>query len=149
MSDLSFEKILAEHNKAYAEAEVFSSWMPPEGEYIVVVSNTKRGTTIDDAGNEQPWWRITGKIQEPANPDLDQAEFAVGFYRSSAYGILKGAAAVLAGKPVVANLREADEIVMGSKGKVLKVRVEMVESKKYTGPRCSILQVIEVQEVTA
>lgn len=140
----SFEKLLAEQNKQFADAEVFSSWMPPDGEYIVQVISTGNGVTTDkETSVNHPWWKITGKILvEASNPKLVGATFTVGYYSDKAYGLMKGAACVIAGQQVINGLKEASEVILASKGKVLKVKVETRTTKRGSFTGCSILEVL-------
>jgi len=149
-TDVGFERLLAEYNQAYADSEMFNNWMPPDGEYIVSVSKTANGIMTDSSEKSIPWWRITGMIQEPANPDLDGKEFPVGFYTGRAFGILKSAASVLSGK-IIDTLKDASDVVLGSAGMLLKVRVETKYSKKHKQnfSNCSILQPIKLESPTA
>ena len=141
MSDANFESILAQQNKEFAEAEVFSTWMPPDGEYVVQVKNATSGSTPSDSG-PMPWWKMIGTILAETDPKLKGAEFTIGYFSRKAFGIMKGAAQVIGGKQVIASLKEASDIILGAKGMVLKVKVETRDTKrgKFTG--CNILQVI-------
>jgi hypothetical protein len=147
MSDASFEQILAAQNKEFDAAEVFSTWMPPDGEYVVQVKKVSSGTKKDEAsGTFAPWWKMLGVILvEAGDPKLKGAEFTLAFFMPKTYGMMKGAACILANKPIMSSLKEASDIILASTGAVLKVKVETRETKrgKFTG--CSILSVIPTE----
>jgi hypothetical protein len=144
MSDVSFEQILAAQNSEFAQAEVYSTWMPPDGEYVVQVKKVTKGSSTEDAG-PMPWWKMTGKILVEQDPKLKGAEFTIGFFNRKKYGMMKGAAQVISGKQVMDNLKEASDVILASEGKVLKVKVETRDTKrgKFTG--CDIIQVIQTE----
>ncbi len=142
--DLNFEQLLAEHNQEFKEAEVYSNWMPDDGDYIVTILKFDKGISTKDS-TSLAWWKITGRIEDVADEKLNGKEFPVGYYTSKAYGILKGAARVLSGNSELNDLAEAHAILEASPGQVLKVRVRTSISKKngkeYTN--CFILEVID------
>ncbi len=141
--DLNFEQLLAEHNAAFKEAEVFSNWMPDDGDYIVSVVKFDKGISAKD-GDSLAWWKLTGRIEDVQDEKLNGKEFPVGYFTSRAYGILKGAARILSGNSKLDDLGEAHAILEASPGSVLRVKVRTSISKKngneYTN--CFILEVI-------
>ncbi len=141
--DLNFEQLLAEHNQSFQEAEVYSNWMPDDGEYIVSIVKFDKGISAKD-GDSLAWWKLTGRIEDVQDEKLNGKEFPVGYYTSRAYGILKGAARVLSGNSDLNDLGEAHIILAASPGSVLRVKVRTSISKKnnkeYTN--CFILEVI-------
>ena len=141
--DLNFEQLLAEHNQSFKESEVYSDWMPDDGEYIATILKLVKGTTVKDAVTTA-WWRLTGRIEDVQDEKFDGREFSVGYYTSKAYGILKGAARVLSGNAELNDLREAHAVLAASPGSVLRVKIRTSTSKKngkdYTN--CFILEVI-------
>lgn len=145
--DLNFEQLLASHNQEFKEAEVFSNWMPPDGEYIVSLTKLDTGTFAKD-GVSLPWWRLTGRIENVQDENLNGKEFPVGYYTSRAFGILKGAVGTLAGEPVD-DLGQAHIILAESVGRVIRTKVETTTSKKngknYTN--CYIQEVIATTDV--
>ena len=142
--DLNFEQLLAQHNQEFKESEVFSDWMPDDGEYIATLLKLAKGTTTKD-GVSTVWWRLTGRIEDVQDEKLNGKEFTVGYYTSKAYGILKGAARVLSGNAELNDLAEAHAVLEAAPGSVLQVRVRTSISKKngkeYTN--CFILDVID------
>ena len=123
MSDLDFEKMLAACNEDYKSAEEFGSdWMPDDGEYISTVVKQAKGVTTK--GDQSfMWWKITGRIEDTANPTIDGKEFPIGFFRSTSMGFVKtGAKALNRGEPVN-TLPEADAVFEGSLGLVLRVKI--------------------------
>ncbi len=149
MSDQIFEKLLAEQNQSFTESEAYSTWMPPDGEFIVSVSGVSNGVSTNDDDTQYPWWRLTGTIQEPGS-EMDAAEFCLGYFTGKAYGMLKSAASVIANKQMTDNLKEASDVLMGSKGMLLKVVVKTAYSKKYKRDftNCSLLEVINSEVAT-
>ena len=144
MSDMGFEKMLAEHNQAFAEAEAYTNWMPPDAEYIVMLMNVGTGSFTDNAsGKVLPYWRLKGKILEEGSP-LDGQEFLVGFYTARALGILKSAVSVLRGE-VVSNLLEANKVLSEeAPGMIVRVKVETTERKGQTYKNATILERLQV-----
>jgi hypothetical protein len=151
MSDLAFEKLLEEHNEDFLQSESYSQWMPPDAEYVVLISATPHGSTVDKDSNEpMNWWKLTGQIQEPNNTELDGKDFTVGYFTSKNYGFLKDAAATIKGSPV-GSLREAHEVIVGALGTLMKVKVVTTYSKKWSQHfrGCTIQQVLSVSEAPA
>ena len=143
--DLNFEQLLAEHNQNYKEAEVFSSWMPPDGEYIASVIKLDKGTGKDDL----LWLKLVGRIENVQDEKLNGKEFTLGFFSSKAFGILKGAVKDLSGE-IVNDLGDAYIVLQESVGKVVRVKVSTTTSSKngkdYTN--CYIQEVINTETST-
>ena len=148
--DLNFEQLLANHNQEFKEAEVFSNWMPDDGEYIVSIVKSDKGISSKD-GTDLAWWKLTGRIEDVQDEKLNGREFSVGYYTSRAYGILKGAARVLSENSDLDDLGEADAVLEASPGQVLRVEVRTSISRKngkeYTN--CFILEVINTTTETS
>ena len=154
--DLAFEQLLAEHNQAFKESEVYSNWMPPDGEYIASLVKFDAGEKEKD-GVRTAWYKLIGKIEVEPTVDplreiqkLKGKEFLVNFYRSSAYGILKGDARMLSGNPLVEDLKEAYEILEASIGLVVRVKIITSFSDKYKKDftNCYIQEVIDTTTST-
>lgn len=147
MSDMAFEQMLAQYNADYQAAEEFSDWMPDDGEYIVTVVKSTKGTSDKD-GKPFGWWKLVGRIEEPSNEKLNGEEFTLGFYNTNAFGILKGQAKALNGGTSVATFQEASTLFENATGLVLKVKVSTSTSKKngkeYTN--CYIKERIKVTD---
>lgn len=148
--DLNFEQMLAQHNQAFKEAEVYSNWMPPDGEYIVSLVKFDAGQKEKD-GATTAWYKLTGRIEDVQDEKLNGKEFLVNFYRSSAYGILKGDARILSGNPLLDDLKEAYEILETSVGTVIRVKVATSFSDKYKKDftNCYIQEVINTTTETS
>ena len=148
--DLNFEQLLAQHNQEFKEAEVYSNWMPDDGEYIVSIIKFDKGISTKD-GDSLGWWKLTGRIEDVQDEKLNGREFPVGYYTSKAYGILKGAARVLSGNANLNDLGEAHAVLEASPGSVLRVKVRTSISRKnnkeYTN--CFILEVINTTTETS
>ncbi len=148
--DLNFEQLLAQHNQEFKEAEVYSNWMPDDGEYIVSIVKFDKGISSKD-GADLGWWKLTGRIEDVQDEKLNGREFPVGYYTSKAYGILKGAARVLSGNSDLNDLGEAHEVLEASPGSVLRVKIRTSISRKngkeYTN--CFILEVINTTSETS
>lgn len=135
--DLGFEQLLAEHQEAFKDSEVFSNWMPPDGDYIVSISKFDAGQKVKD-GVKNAWYKLMGRIEiEPtADPlsmiqKLKEKEFLINFYRSSAYGIMKGDARLLSENDSLDDLKEAYEVLEASVGTIIRVEVITSFSNKY------------------
>ena len=148
--DLGFEQMLAQHNQEFKEAEVFSSWMPPDEDYIVSLIKLESGQKTKD-GAIVGWWKLTGRIEDVQDEKLNGKEFTVGLYSSKAYGILKGAARALANNPQLDDLAEAHAVLEAAIGEVVSVRVKTSWSDKYKKDfvNCYIQEVINTTTETA
>ena len=145
--DLNFEQMLAQHNQEFKEAEVFSSWMPPDGDYIVSLIKLDSGSSSKD-GVDLVWWKLKGRIEDVQDEKLNGREFTVGYYTSKVFGILKGAVKTLAGE-VVNDLAEAHNVLAlaVNTGTIIRAKVETSTSRKngkdYTN--CYIQEVINTE----
>lgn len=144
--NMNFEQLLAEHNQSFKESEVYSDWMPDDGEYIATILKLAKGSATKDGVNTV-WWRLTGRIEDVQDEKLNGREFTVGYYTSKAFGILKGAVNVLSGESID-DLAQAHAILEAAIGLVLRVKVRTSRSKKdgkdYTN--CYILEVINTTD---
>uniref|UniRef100_A0A6M3J7V1 Uncharacterized protein n=1 Tax=viral metagenome TaxID=1070528 RepID=A0A6M3J7V1_9ZZZZ len=147
--DLNFEQMLAEHNQNYREAEVYTDWMPPDGEYIISLIKLDKGTSSKD-GENLVWWKLTGRIEDVQDEQLNGKEFSVGYYTSRAFGILKGAVNVLSGG-TINDLGQANAVLEAAVGLVIRGKVRTSISRKngkeYTN--CFILDVINTTPETS
>lgn len=123
------QSILEETAEEFANAEAFDDWMPPDGDYTVLLTNAKTDVKAYDDGSKMLWVRITGRILADHNPEVDQKEFTAGFFSSKAYGILKQAANVLKGSPCTSNT-EAIKVLMGCAGTVVILSVKTKPDRK-------------------
>ena len=141
--DLGFEQLLAEHQGDFKDSEVYSNWMPPDGGYIVSLTKFDYGEKAKD-GVRTAWYKLSGRIEDVQDEKLNGKEFLVNFYRSSAYGILKGDARIISGDSLLDNLKEAVEILEASAGTILRVEVKTAFSDKYKKDftNCYIREVI-------
>lgn len=148
MSDMDFERMLAQYHEnlktQYDDAEEFSDWMPPDGEYIVTVLKCSKGvSTKKDPNNPMFWWKPTVRIEDVAREDLNGQEFALGFFNTNAPGFMKGQVKALNGGDAV-GFDEIDGVFMASVGKVLRVKVATTTNKKndkeYTN--CYVQEII-------
>lgn len=148
--DLAFEQLLAEHNQAFKESEVYSNWMPPDGDYIASIVKFDSGEKAKD-GVKTAWYKLTGRIEDVQDEKLNGKEFLINFYRSSAYGILKGDARLLSGNPLLDDLKEAYEALEASVGTVVRVKVVTSFSDKYKKDftNCYIQEVINTTTETS
>jgi hypothetical protein len=154
MSDLAFEQMLAAHNQEFQDAEEYGTqWMPPDGNYTVVVSAVKNGTFVSKKTNKsEGWWKLTGRIESDiSNPDLYGKEFQIGYYTTEGkkMGFVKGVAKTLNGGISVADLSEAATILSGAEGFVLDVKVVTTEEKTRKFTNCYIQKVIATPESDA
>ncbi len=141
--DMAFEQLLAQHNQEFKEAEVFSGWMPDDGDYIASLVKLESGQKTKD-GAVIGWWKLTGRIEDVADEKLNGKDFTVGFYTSKAYGILKGAARTLANNPHLDDLAEAHAVLEAAIGDVVSVRVKTSWSDRHKKDftNCYIQEVI-------
>lgn len=146
MSDMAFEGLLADFNQAYRDAEEFSDYMPPDNDYLVTVMKCQKGVSEKD-GKRNGWWKLTARIEAPESEELNGQEFVLGFYRTSALGILKGQARALNMGQPVSSIQEADVVFEKAVGSILRVKVITTASKKdgkeYTN--CYVKEVIPTQ----
>lgn len=149
--DLDFEKLLAVHNADFAEAVVFDNWMPPDGEYIVSLTKLTAGSTSKNSV-DLLWWRLTGRIEDVQDEQLNGKEFSAGYFTSKAFGILKGAVKTLVGQ-IIHDLGEAHVILEASIGKVVRVKIDTRPGKGANAGRdftnCYIQEVINTTTETA
>ncbi len=148
--DLGFEQLLAEHQQDFKDSEVYSNWMPDDGEYIVSLTKFDYGEKTKD-GARTAWYKLTGRIEDVQDEKLNGKEFLVNFYRSSAYGILKGDARILSGNPQLENLKESVEILEASNGTIIRVEIKTSFSDKYKKDftNCYIREVINTTTETS
>jgi hypothetical protein len=124
-----WEDTLAQYQKDYAEAQEFSDWMPPVGEYTVVLGATTTGTFNKD-GAELPFRKPIVKI---VAGDLENKEFALGYFTPKNFGMLKGLAKVLNGGQPVPDVMTADATLKAKAGAILTIRVFETPNKKNPG----------------
>lgn len=142
MSDFNFEQLLAQYNQEYKDAEEFGNdWMPDDGEYVCTITDIKKDVSTK---KEVPvlWWKITARIEDVANEKINGKEFTLGFYRSSAMGILKSAVKALNKGVSVAALPEASKIFEGSLGEVVRVKVVTTTKNDRTFTNAYIQEVL-------
>jgi hypothetical protein len=149
MSDLAFEQMLAQYNQDYKDAEEYSDWMPPDGNYIVTITKIAKDVSTKD-GNTLCWWKVTARIEsDVSDPKIYGQEFTLKFVSTKALGILKGFARSLNGGEVVNSIADADKVISESKGKVLDVKVVTTTSTKngkdYTN--CFVQKVVDTEDV--
>ena len=144
--DLNFEQMLAQHNQEYKDAEVFSNWMPPDGEYIVSLIKLDNGTSSKD-GVDTIWWKLIGRIEDVQDEKLNGKEFSVGYYSSKAFGVLKGAVKALNGD-IIHDLGDAHVVLEASIGTIIRAKVETSTSRK-NGKEYTNCYIQEVLDATA
>ena len=149
--DLNFEQLLATHNQDFAEAVVFDNWMPPDGEYVVSLVKLATGSTSRD-GVDLVWWKLTGRIEDVQDGQLNGREFSAGYFTSKAFGILKGAVKTLNGD-IIHDLGEAHLVLEAAIGKVVRVKIDTRPGKGANTGRdftnCYIQEVINTTSDTA
>ncbi len=142
--DLNFEQLLAAHNQDFAEAVVFDNWMPPDGEYVVSLVKLATGSSSKDSV-DLVWWKLTGRIEDVQDEQLNGKEFSAGYFTSKAFGILKGAVKTLAGD-IIHDLGEAHLVLEAAIGKVVRVKIDTRPGKGANTGRdftnCYIQEVI-------
>lgn len=156
MSDPLFEQILAQHENEYKDAEDFGGkWMPPDTAkddpgYIVSIVRVKTGTfTKKDRGEVRAI--LTGRIEDPANENLNGKEFTLGFFTTepTKIGFSKGAATALNGGVTPATKPEAFKILETSLGKVVRVKVKSTTKEDGTMYTNAYIQELIATEVVA
>lgn len=151
MSDPNFEALLAEHNQAFVDAEEYGNdWMPPDGEYVAVLTGLKKGVMVKK-GVQIAYWRLTGRIEDVADGQLNGREFLVGWYKATAMGVLKTNVRALNRGLAVGSLTDANKILDSSIGQVIRVRVTTTPEDEdgRTFRNCRILEVIDVAATEA
>lgn len=146
--DLNFEQMLAQHNQEFREAEVYSNWMPPDGEYIVTLIKLDKGTSNKN-GENLVWWNLKGRIEDVQDEKLNGKEFTVGYYTSKVFGILKGAVKTLAGD-IINDLADAHVVLENSIGQIVRVKIDTTFNKKHQKDftNCYIQEVINTTTST-
>jgi hypothetical protein len=143
MSDMDFEQMLAKYNQDFKESVSYNDLKPDDGKYLVSLLKFETGSK-----EGVPWWKLTGRVEDPQDVKWGGHEFTVGFYGPKTFGQMKDTAKVLAGR-AVSDLRDALEILTASPGKITTCKVETTTSRKngkeYTN--CYIQEVID--EVTS
>lgn len=137
--DLGFEQMLAQHNQAFKDAEVFSSWMPPDSEVGYVVSIIKWTPKKKVKDGVELWeWTLTGRIEVEPTADplvetgkLKDREFTINTYRVVAPSFMKGDARLLSGNPHLNDLKEAIDTLEASLGAVIQVTVRTAYNEKF------------------
>jgi len=133
--------ILEQVADEFANAEVFNEWKPPDGEYTTLIVAYSDGVSTRGS-NKYAWWTLTGRLLCPSDPELDQKEYTIGPYRSSAVGFLKGAMSVLAGEKVN-DVKRAEPLLSAAVGKIVNVRVRTTENERGTYTNTTITAVVE------
>lgn len=142
-ADLSAEmgNILEEIAEEFSQAEVFNEWMPPDGDYTVLITGYADGVSVK--GNKKyAWWRQDGRLLVPGDPSLDEKDFTLGFYRSTAIGFLKQAMAVIAGRKID-DVRQAQPLLAGAVGWIINIRKSTTSKDGVEYPRVKILNVVQ------
>ena len=126
----------------YASAEVFNTWMPPDGTYTVLLSDFHDGIT--EPPNRFGWARLTGTIVDDTNPEVSGKEFTVGYYTTKAPGVMKGDVAVLNGSKLN-DVCASFGVLASSVGKVVIVEVFTRLNRKtnQSFTNCRIQSVVE------
>lgn len=128
MSDIGFEQLLAQHNQEYKDAKEFSDWMPPDGEYVILVKDCDRGSKEKD-GSTMLWWKHTAEVVAGDNQDAcrdkegNPREFGSMFVSSNNYGMAKSTAKILNGGTSPASSADLDRVLMGAQGQIIKVKI--------------------------
>ena len=145
-ADSNFEALLASHNQEYANAEVFSQWMPPEGEHIISVEKLDRDVTPQEDGSDMLWWSLRCRIE--GEGALVGRRFSI-FSSSKAYGIFKGIVEALNGGEPVDGIAAANVVMEDAVGKVLRIESTETYSKKAKRnfTNIAILEILKTEEV--
>ncbi len=123
--DSGFEALLAQHQQAYAESEVFDDFNPPDGEHIVRIVKGRYGPKSEDGPKPgtATWVVLSAQIDDTANPEIHEKVTAL-FFTSKYFGGMKQAAEVLSGKACASNPIAAAKIILASIGYELQILVE-------------------------
>lgn len=105
-----FQNILNDVAEEYANAEVFDNWMPPDGDYTVLLTKLQLNK-VQKGDAEYLWVRLIGRILLEGDTDLDQREYAVGNYRTTAIFTMKGDVAILNGGRKVNDINESLQVL--------------------------------------
>lgn len=151
--DLDFQGIIGTLEKEYAETEVQNRWMPPDGEYMVMLTSLNTGVSAKGNKGKMAWWRLGGRILKEGDQELDGKDFSVGFYNTLALWNLKGDVAVLAGRKID-DIKAVHPVLCEAVNGRWLIAVEVSrgvsdKGRKFTNTK--ILEVVnkEVEEVTA
>ena len=77
VADARFSELLKAEQDRANQADVSSTWMPPDGTYQAIVTEVKSGVAKDaQSGTEYLWWRPEAQI---VGSDQDGKSFSLGF----------------------------------------------------------------------
>jgi hypothetical protein len=137
-----FADILNQTAQEYAQAEVFDSWMPPDGDYTAFIKEYKDGVKQEQNG-KYGWMRLTGQLLEDTNAELNNREFSLAFCTTKAPGVLKGLCKQLTGGQIINDINQARQVLKDAVGKVVVISVRTKTNpktnKEFTN--CDILRV--------
>lgn len=151
--NVNLEQELAAFDKEFQEAQPMDNWMPPDGEYIVTVGDTKVTPRVDKKSNSKT---VDIKLFGVIRPDCvagDQSlagqAFQIDWYSPRNFGKMKAALRILnGGEPFNGGIVESVKFLQQSKGLDLKVKVSRRTTDKGEYVNCTILElvVVETQE---
>jgi hypothetical protein len=141
LSSPDYANALASISKEFADAQVFSSWMPPDGDYAVLVTEADTGISKKSGQADMLWWRLTCQIESEGDPSLHNKTFSIA-YNSLAIFNLKAALAALEGS-IIDDVSQASRILQETVGNTLLVRVTRGQAKK-TGKKFIGTDILEV-----
>jgi len=101
-----FRQLLAGLTQEWNDAQSFTQWDPPDGEYMFRITDVERGIHEDGYG----WWRVSGVIENADDPELNGKEWSPFYFSTKWFGFLKDFFSQLIGR-IPANQNEADDLM--------------------------------------
>lgn len=122
-----FMALLNQTAEEYRTSTASNDWMPPDGDYTVVISNYTNGMKTGDS--TFAWFKLEGRIDAPQNPEVHDKVFALGFATTKYPGLLKTLVNAVAGVPVD-NIADVHPTLQAAVGKIANVNVSTKLVKK-------------------
>jgi len=147
VSDLSFEQLLAAHNQEYKDAKEFSDWMPPDGDYVILIKSCDRGAKANDGGTMLYWKHMAEVVAGDNWEDCQGKEFGSLFCSSRNYGMAKSQAKILNGGNSPSSSADLDRVLMGAEGALVKVKITTKPGKngqEYTN--CYYQELVDMDQ---
>lgn len=128
-----YAAIVAKYSDPYANAEEFSDWVPPVGEYTAIVDAVRSGA-LKDGGH--PYWSVNAKLADGVDENGESAEgkkFQLAFLSLSPgrEGLFKSFVKSINGGQSEDDLGAAIQLVNGLAGTVVRVAVKLDKTGKY------------------
>jgi len=127
--------LLTKYADPFAQAEEFSDWMPPLGHYTASVESVRTGVTKDGV----PYWSVKALLHDgvdEAGNSLVGRTFSLQFLslKPGREGMMKSFVSSVTGQKTN-DITEADALLRGSVGTVLRVEIVASKDGQYKNAR--------------